>query len=230
MSINKSSSIEEICDFLRNIEGLKITENQISKFRAEKIKGNEIFYLKDEDLEKLGIKFNKKECLKKKINELKNSENIKNILTYTEKIYTDSNVEEVKNFLKKEILLEENIIEKFVDINGNKFKELKEEDLESIGIKLGEKRKILNYIPSISPKPKTNEIIDNISKDSTVEETCLLLEQKLNLSKEIIDEFHNNQINGEEFLKLTREDLEDCLNVGDKETQNKILNYINTRN
>ena len=54
MSINKKSSSDEICNFLR--EFIK-KENIILKFRNENIKGNEIFFLEGKDFIDFGFKF-----------------------------------------------------------------------------------------------------------------------------------------------------------------------------
>ena len=61
MSINKSSKVDDICSFLKS---LKIKDNAIFRFKEERIKGNEIFYLTDEDFDGFGLKM-KKTALKK---------------------------------------------------------------------------------------------------------------------------------------------------------------------
>ena len=62
MSINKCSSSEEICNFLK---ALKIKDEFISKFKDENIKGNELFYLTDKDFDDFGISMKKKNVEKK---------------------------------------------------------------------------------------------------------------------------------------------------------------------
>jgi hypothetical protein len=165
-----------ICIFLKNIG---INEKSLLKFRNERIKGNELYYLTDEDLDEyFGIVKVKRSKIKRKIEEIGS----KNILEYTEQIYTDSNEVEVNNFLKKEILLKENIFEKFNDIDGQKLKFLNENDLIIRGLKLGKRRNILKFIPSIN-KPKSNQKKENVSKTFTVEEICLFLKEKFNLTE-----------------------------------------------
>ena len=221
MSINKCSSSEEICNFLKT---LKIKDEILLKFKEENIKGNELFYLIDKDFDYFGIRAKKKSLIKK-LEEIKSS--FPDILLYNEKLYIDSKEEEVYNFLKKEILLNEKILEKFKDINGNKLKDLKENDLINLGLKLGERRKIIYYILSIKPKLE-NMIIKNISNNSTIEEVCLFLKQKFNLSEDVVNEFKTNSIDGEEFLKMDLESISEF--EIDKETQNEIVNYITSRN
>ena len=163
--------------------------------------------------------------LKKKLEEIKSS--VPDILEYNEKLYIDSKEEEVYNFFKKEILLNENVLEKLKDINGNKLKNLKENDLINLGLKIGERRKILNYILSMKPKLEP-KVIKNISSNSTVDEVCLFLKQKFNLSEEVLSDFRENFIDGSEFLKMNPNNISE-FNI-EEEIQKEIVDYINSRN
>ena len=57
MSFKKNSSIEEIYDFLKPIVK---KEEILTKFKDERIKGNELFFLEKEDFINLGFKLFKK--------------------------------------------------------------------------------------------------------------------------------------------------------------------------
>ena len=57
MSINKDSTSEEVCIFLKQI--LK-KDDIIQKFINENIKGNELFYLTEEDFNNF-VKYSRKE-------------------------------------------------------------------------------------------------------------------------------------------------------------------------
>ena len=221
MSINRSSTIDDICTFLKS---LKIKDTTVSKFKEEKIKGNELFYLIDQDYEYFKIFKLQKKNLQKKLEEIKVS--VSNILDYKINIDSNSKEEEVYNFLKTECHLEENILEKFKDIKGQKFQKLKEQDLKNIGLKLGERRKILSYISSM--KSKINNVNNNnIISSSTIEEVCSFLKYKFNLSEEILNIFRNAEIDGNQFFELGPDDLSD-LSISE-EIQREILNYINTQ-
>ena len=76
---------------------------------------------------------------------------------------------------------------------------VKEEDLINFGLKLGERRKLLNYLSSIKKKVENNIDI-RITESSTVDEVCTFLKLKFNLSEEIIEEFRDNEINGDILL------------------------------
>ena len=220
MSINKNSSTDEICNFLCS---LKIRDNVILRFRDEKIKGNEIFYLTDQDYDNLGLK-NRKIGLKKELEEIKKLS--KDILDYNIHIDTNSTEKEILNFMKKEILLEDAILEGLKNINGQNFTSLKEDDLINLGLKLGERRKLLNYILNYKLS-KSSESNNDITNSSSVEEVCSFLKFKFNLSEEEIEQMKLDEIDGNKFLKFEYNDLLDYINKEEK--QKEILNYINTR-
>ena len=58
MSITKESTVDEICDFLKQ-NGIK-KENIFVNFKKENIKGNEIFFFEKNDFSNLGIKYPEK--------------------------------------------------------------------------------------------------------------------------------------------------------------------------
>ena len=93
MSINKYSTVDDICNFLQPI--LKSTDI-IQKFRNERIKGNELYFLTDNDYDTIFEIEIKKERIKTNLRRIQ--EENKNIKDYEEKIYTNSNEEQVYNF------------------------------------------------------------------------------------------------------------------------------------
>ena len=69
MSINKQSTNDNICNFLRQ-KGFVRGEKIMSKFKEENIKGNEIFFLEKDDFTKeLGFKYYNK--MDSTLNEIK---------------------------------------------------------------------------------------------------------------------------------------------------------------
>ena len=222
MSINKYSNVDEISNFLKQILQ---NDDIVQKFKNEKIKGNEIFYLTDNDYDNVFNIRLKKRKLKSILNEIeKNNTNIKD---YEEKIYINSNEEQVYNFLKKELFLEDKIMEKFKDINGKKLNSLKENDLIELGLKIGERRKILNYISSMEFKSNENNA-NNISKNSTTGEICSFLKNKFNVSEEILEDFRSNNINGNYFFELNQNTIRE-FNLTEVEKK-EILDYIQNYN
>ena len=219
MSINKESTSDEICNFLKQ-NGFIKSENILSNFKKENIKGNEILFLEADDFIQLGFKFHKK--ITKTLEEIKNNQ--KEILVFNENINQQSTNEDVYHFLKNEIKLEENVLKNFQDKNGQKLKELNYENLKELGLKLGERRKLLKYLKSYD---NTKEIsINEITVNSTKEEVCLFLENRFKLNEDSLKLIKEYDINGEGFFNLCEDDFEE-LNILDINIQKSILSYIN---
>ena len=219
MSINKESTSDEICNFLKQ-NGFIKSENILSNFKKENIKGNEILFLEADDFIQLGFKFHKK--ITKTLEEIKNNQ--KEILVFNENINQQSTNEDVYHFLKNEIKLEENVLKNFQDKNGQKLKELNYENLKELGLKLGERRKLLKYLKSFD---NTKEIsINEITVNSTIEEVCLFLKNRFKLKDDSLEQIKASEINGEGFFNLSEDDFEE-LNIFDTDIQKSILDYIN---
>ena len=106
--------------------------------------------------------------------------------------------------MKLEINLSDEILEKIKNINGKQFFNLNEKDLINLNIKLGERKKILKYISSNKPKHQIN-----ITPSSSNEEICLFLKNKFNLPDNVIQNFKDQEIDGEQFFTLEESDLGD---------------------
>ena len=220
MPITKESTSEEICNFLKQ-NGFIKNENILSNFKSENIKGNEILFLEADDFLQLGFKFYKK--ITKTLEEIKINQ--KDILSFNENIDEQSTIKDVYNFLKNEIKLEENVLKNFQDINGKNLKELNNDNLKELGLKLGERRKLLKYLKSCNNT--TTEIsIKDITINSTPEEVCLFLKNRFKLDKEALEQIKDSEINGEGFFNLSQDDFGE-LNINDIDIQKSILNYIN---
>ena len=219
MSINKKSSSDEICNFLKQNDFIK-KENILSNFKKENIKGNEILFLEADDFIQLGFKFYKK--ITKTLEEIKNNQ--KEILLFNENIDQQSTTEAICHFLQNEIKLEENVLKNFQDMNFQKLKELNYENLKELGLKLGERRKLLKYMKSFD---NIKEIcINEITVNSTVEEVCLFLKKRFKLDEDSLKQIKISVINGETFYKLVEDDFEE-LHIFDNDIQTSILDYIN---
>ena len=214
MSISKDSTADEICSFLKQ-KGFIKNENIIANFKKENIKGNEILFLESDDFINLGFKFFKK--IIKTLETIKNSQ--KEILEFNENISEQSTEKEVYNFLKNEIKLDGKTLENFTNINGQKLKELKNENLIDLGLKLGERRKLLKYFQS-----RSKDTIE-LTINSTVEEVCEFLKVRFNLDEETLNAFTESEIDGKTFFNLSEEDFEE-LNINDTDIKKVILDYI----
>ena len=197
MSFNKDSNEEDICNFLK--EFIR-NERIIKKFREERIKGNELLFLDNEDFLNLGYKFYQRKILPK-LNEIKNNQ--KDILAYVENIDEKSNEEQVNNFLKTEMKFNDEILNNFKNINGDKLKEMNLQQLKDFGLKIGERKKLYDYIQSIK--------VTDINDKSTTKQICNFLKNKFNLDKEELENIESLGINGENFFNLTEDDFEEIV-------------------
>ena len=200
MIVDKESTVDDICNFIK-----QFTKNAkiISKFKEERIKGNEIFYLEKEDFLYLGFKLYNK--MLSKLDEIKN--NNKDILIYNEVINDNYTEKQIYHFLKNEMKFDEEILTKFKNINGEKFKKLKKNNLNIFGLKIGDVKKFCKFIDSLK---STEEI--NITNSSTPEEVCTFLKNKFQLDEEVLENIKSNEIDGNTFLEFTEDDIED-LNI-----------------
>ena len=214
MSISKDSTADEICSFLKQ-KGFIKNENIIANFKKENIKGNEILFLESDDFINLGFKFFKK--IIKTLETIKNSQ--KEILEFNENISEQSTEKEVYNFLINEIKLDGKTLENFTNINGQKLKELKNENLINLGLKLGERRKLLKYFQS-----RSKDTIE-LTINSTVEEVCEFLKVRFDIDEEALNAFTESEIDGKTFFNLSEEDFEE-LNINDTDIKKDILDYI----
>ena len=214
MSISKDSTSDEICSFLKQ-KGFIKNENIIANFKKENIKGNEILFLQGDDFINLGFKLFKK--IIKNLEAIKTSQ--KEILEFNENIDENSTEKEVYNFLKNEIKLDEKTLENFRNINGQKLKELKNENLINLGLKLGERRKLIKYFQS-----QSKNLIE-LTINSTIEEVCEFLKVRFNIDEETLNALKESEIDGKTFFNLSEEDFEE-LNINDADIKKDILDYI----
>ena len=119
--------------------------------------------------------------------------------------------------MKNEIKLNENTLEKFKNISGINLKELKDKDLENLGLKLGERRKLIKFSQS-------NALIE-ITVNSTVKQVCEFLKVKFEFDEDNLKPIQEYEIDGKKFLNIAEDDFED-LNINDIKKQKNILDYI----
>ena len=201
--ITKDSTNEVIIDFVKKYVK---EENDIAKIKEQNIKSNELFFF--EDLKLIISKPNKLKDAIKKIKE-KN----KDIISFDLILNESSKEEDVTKFLKSEMKIEdEEIIDKFQNIDGKKFIKLNNDDnFSNIKFKLGEKKKLAYYI--------------NYIKTLITEEICQFLQETFKLTEDSIELIKENGITWEEFYKWNDDDYDD-LNI-EKKIKNEIQKYIN---
>ena len=148
--ITSSSSPEEVAKCFA--EKLKISQEVQENIIKQEISGDILLSLEDADLKSLGLKLGPMKKVKKYLSENKNDFIEKDIEI---KIDINSTKAEVKEFLEKYIGMDEDY-----DLNGKELLELSNDDIESIGLNLGKKKKFkkyLKYFQSIKTENKEDK-------------------------------------------------------------------------
>ena len=161
--ITSSSSPEEIADFLS--KRFKLSEEIIQNLKSQSISGDILPSLNDEEFKLLGFKLGPMKKVKKYLSENKNDFPEKE---FEKKININSTKEEAKDILNKYIGIEEDI-----DLDGKSLLNLSKDDIEKIGLNIGNKiklKKYLEYLNSIKKEnlekeKELNEKIDKIKEN-----------------------------------------------------------------
>ena len=117
----------------------------------------------------------------------------------------------MKLFLKGFLDFEENLD----NLNGKKLFELNKEDMEKLGMKLGQRRKLIRYINNFQYKRK-KEVFIEINKDSPQKDFEKFLSEKLYLSKKTIEFLGFDK---DAIFSMKNEDI-DLLKIPDREKEN----------
>lgn len=108
---------------------------------------------------------------------------------------------------------DKSILDKFQNINGKMFVNLKEEDLKNYKFKFGEIKKLSNYL--------------NVIRTIITKEICKFLQNKFQISKDTIELIQNSGITWDELYKFTEDEYEAYSIEG--ETKTKIQEYISEK-
>ena len=199
-TISVESTCEEVADFF--LKSGKINEEEKNILIKEEISGDILLYI--ENFKALGIRSIPAKKLKEYINYYKDKFTPKD----TSENISIKNEQEIKNFFEKYIRFKG-------DLNGikneNELKQLKEEDMEKMGLNLGQRIKLLRYIYNLNYIKEQNIII-TITENSTYNEITDYLKNQLNISEESINKIG---FDTESLFKLTFEEVNDFLKDGD---------------
>ena len=194
--ISGESTKEDVAEFYKT--KFNVSEEIFNNFIKEFISGDILPYLSEQEFRFLGLKvgITKKslkyiECNKDKFKE-------KEINGY---ISSNSSSEEVQKFLESYLDFKENSN----NINGKMLFELKEEDMKKLGMKLGQRKRLIKFIEQINNKSLKKIIDITITKESSAEEVSRFLMEKLNFSEETAENF---DFDGESLFCLDEEDMD----------------------
>jgi len=216
--LSNESTEEEVVKFF--IEKCKLSEDIQNKLKSENITGEVLPLLtKDDFKNSFNLKFGNIKKWEIYYNENKDKFTPKEI---KEAITPYSTEEEVKSFFER-CLSFKGALE---NMNGKKLIELNEEEMIKIGLNLGKRKRLIEYIKyfkTLNPKESTEDVADNIliTRSSSKEDVTNFLKLKLKISQNSID---GMALDGKTLFELNENDIEllDILN----EEKEKLKHYI----
>ena len=214
--IDSDSSKEEVVEFFKN--NFKISEDISNKFLNEYISGDILQNLSDEELKYLGLKDN--DIIQWHSYYDKNKDKFKEDEIII-KITLSSTYEEVKIFLETYL----NIKEDLNIISGKKLLELTEEDMKKLGMKLGQRKKLIKYNNKFKQEQEMEKYIKEALYNDSEEKTKILI-NKLNLSNQIIEKMGLNK--DKLFFLQYKDIIEFDLQNKDKKNLEKFIEKKNT--
>ena len=207
--LSELSAKEEVAEFL--CTKLKLKEEVKGILLNEYISGDILPKLSEKDLEELKIKLGPRKRISKLISENKSSFKEKEL---TEKIYSNSKSEDVKAFFEKTLEFTGDLKE----LNGKELLELTEERMKELGLKFGQRKRLIKYIEyfkTLKAPEEEEEIL--ISKKSSEEEVSKFLKMRLKFSQESIN---NIELDGESLFDLKEEDVDEIKEITEEEKEN----------
>ena len=135
--LSETSSKEKVADYLSVT--FQLGDEIKNILMNEYISGDILTSLSDEDFKELGIKLGKRKKIMKFIEDNKSKFKKKEI---NEKLTINSTKEEVKSFFEKCIEFKGDLN----SLNGKGLLELTEERMKSLGLKLGQRKRLIKYI------------------------------------------------------------------------------------
>jgi len=132
-----------------------------------------------------------------------------------EEISFNSTIEDVTKFFKSYLDFGKNS----KNLNGKMLFELKEEDMKKLGMKLGQRKRLINFIKQLKKnKLNKNKFIKiTITENSTEKEVAKFLRDKLHFSQESIDSL---SLDGETFFMIEYQEIEDLDDLKEEEKEN----------
>ena len=145
------------------------------------------------------------------------------MITVEKEITKDSTPEDIVNYFSQILNLDEKNLNGFIEenISGEILPLLENKDFEKLGIKLGHKKKIQNFInENLTRLTSFNKDI-KISNNSNENDVKIFFENYLNFKNDI------GNINGKKLFSLTEEEMKDMgLKLGQRKKLNMIIKQL----
>ena len=211
--LSESSTKEEVANYLLTSADLK--EEVKTKLIDEYITGDILTTLTKNDLAGLGIPLGPRSRIVKIIDQNKDKIKEKEI---TEKIYPNSSKEEVKAFFEKCIDFKGELN----SLDGKGLLELNETGMQSLGLKFGQRRRLIKYIDFFKTLKPPEEKPLSISRKSSKDEISNFLKLRLKFSQ---DSIQNIDIDAESLFDLKDEEIDE-LNEITSEEKEKLKQFL----
>ena len=205
LSIN--STKEEVSKFFSS--NFKITKKIKDNIIKEGITGETLIFLEDNDYTFLGIEPDVKVKIK---NYLENNKNqfIEKPINIT--LNNNSNINEVKKFCKEYLSFEGSLND---DLDGKKILKLIDPEMKNIGLNLGQRKKLLNYIKHFEEMNYNQELKK-------------FLKEKLNFAQQEIESL---SLNGDDLYAFIKEEISKLhLDPNQKKKYKKLLKKLKEKN
>ena len=206
--LTELSTKEEVAEYLSQLNEFNDQVKQI--FLDEYITGDVLTDLTEADLKKLKFKLGHYKKIARFIKD--NKSNFKE-RKYEEKIYPNSSKEEVKQFFEKCIEFKGDLI----DVDGKKLLDMKEEEMDKLGLKFCQKKRLIKYInhfKTLTPPEEENILI---TKKSSEQDVSKFLKIKLKFSQDSIDDLC---LDGGTLFELTDTDIDTNEKMNEEEKKN----------
>ena len=209
ITLSEDSTKEEVAEFF--VQKFRISETIKNNMIKEDISGDILYDISNDEFKSLGIKIGPLLKINKYLSSNKDKFKQKEI---TGKIISNPNSKEIKNLLEKCL----NFKETLENLDGKGLNSLDEEQMKTLGLNLGQRKKLIKYF-------KTNSTPLLITKSSTEKEVAEFLKMRLKFSQDSIDEL---KLDGESLYLLKENGLNDlkCLTHEEKENLEKFLEEI----
>ena len=208
--LSELSTKEEVAEYLTT--KCKLKEDIKKILLTEYITGDIISSLTVDDFKSIGIKLGPAKKIIKPIEENKSSFKPKEI---KEKITSKSTAEEVKSFFERCLEFKEDLN----SLDGKGLLNMTEEDMKKIGLKLGQRKRLINYIEYFKTLKEENTEEENIviSRESSEEEVSKFLKMRLKFST---DSINNMELDGESLFDLKEEEIDQIKEITTEEKEN----------
>ena len=205
--LSESSTKEEVAEYFYTI--LEKKEEIKNLILSEYLTGDILPLSTKDELKAIGFKIGPAIRITKEVS--KNIDKFKEIKIDIE-LYPNSSSEEVKNFFEKKIDFKGELN----SLDGSKLLELNEETMKTMGLKYGQRKRLIKYIEYFKTlKPPEEEI--SISRKSSSEEVSKFLKLSLKFSQNII---YDLGLDGESLFDLEDHEIDDITDITPEQKEN----------